>query len=633
MNFFQHQDNARRSTWRLVLLFVLAVASLVLLTNLLLVAALAGFGNLSVSSIESTLFVQVSIAVVGTIGLVMLFKWLQLRGGGRVVAEQMGGVPVTYASASLEQRRLLNVVEEMAIAAGLPVPPVYVLEEPGINAFAAGYSPNDAVIGITRGALQALDRDQLQGVIGHEFSHILHGDMRLNLRLIAVLAGILFIGQAGRVVLSGNRRRSLLGSRSRSKNSMPLVVVALGLLAIGYLGMLLGNLIRAAVSRQREFLADASAVQYTRNPEGIAGALKVIAGSSAGSLLYSSKTEENSHLFFGNALARKASSAFATHPPIEQRIRRITPNWDGQYLQPVDTAEHTAAAETAPAELSAAFHTPAATMSLAGDIQRSGELNQSLIEYSQQRIADIPEQLLAACQHPYYARALVFALLLHGNGGDNKDPEVHARQLALLEDGIRLRQRTEELLPAVKQLAAHQRLPLVELLVPALKQLSFRQYQSFTALQQQLIDADQTVDAFEWMLQRLLKDYLDGSYTKPGREGSPIRSLHQVDAECFDLLSLLAHLGHGSFYPAESAFYRGLAELNIGPACMVPEAQLTFARINLVLNRLKRLRPQLKQQLLLCCAVCIEADQTVTSTERELLRVVAVSLGCPVPVV
>ena len=626
MNFFQYQDSARRSTWRLVLLFVVAVISLVLLTNLVLLGALTSFGSLTIDSIDRTLFVQVSVAVVSTIGLVILFKWLQLRGGGRIVAEQMGGVLLGLDHTGLAERQLLNVMEEMAIAAGLPVPPVYLLEEQGINAFAAGYSGNDAVIGITRGALDALDRDQLQGVIGHEFSHILHGDTRLNLRLIAILAGILFIGQAGRVVLHSKRRGSMSGRR-RSSGGLPLVVVALGLLAIGYVGVgvMLGNLIRAAVSRQREFLADASAVQYTRNPQGIAGALQVIAGSASGSQLHSGKAEENSHLFFGNALAKKASSAFATHPPVEQRIRRILPNWDGKYLQPAKVSVVSSTASSLDAGVASLV---GAASSLAEHIDSAGSLNEGAVGRSQQCIVGLPKPLYAACQHPYYARALVFALLLA-----RAEKQFQLQQLDLLDDGIRLRQRIEELLPEVARLTPGQRLPLIELLSPALKQQSFRQYQGFKEQVQQLIEADGKLDRFEWMLQRLLLSYLDSSYANPGRRGRALVSLQQASTECFELLSLVALQGHGSYYPAESAFYHALTVLGIGPARMVPEAQLSHGLIDKALDKVQRLRPTPKQQLLLACAACIEWDNQVTVAERELLQVVAVSLDCPMPVV
>ncbi|MCV6605516.1 MAG: M48 family metallopeptidase [Porticoccaceae bacterium] len=617
MNFYQHQDKARRSTWKLVLLFALAVAGLVVLTNLL-VAAVLGY-NGSLTSVDKRLFVQISIAVVGTIAMVILFKWLQLRGGGKVVAEQMGGVQLGRDSSDRHERQLLNVVEEMAIAAGMPVPPVYLLDEPGINAFAAGYSASDAVIGVTRGALNALDRDQLQGVIGHEFSHILHGDIRINQRLIAVLAGIVFIGQAGRIIMRGSGRRSVV--RSKSKNGGGIVLLGLGLMVIGYLGVALGNLIRAAVSRQREFLADASAVQYTRNPEGIAGALQVIGGSSAKSYMRSNRAEQNSHLFFGSVLLRKASSAFATHPPLEQRIKRILPNWDGEFLEP-PPAVGPDSNESATAGFAAAGS--AAPAPLAEQVTRVGELNHSNLQQGRQLIAGLPDNLDRASRHPYYARALMLAMVV-----SKTDKALQEQQLDLLDDGIRLRQRVQSLLPAVENLKPEQRLPLVELAVPALKQQSFRQYQQFDRYLQDVVAADGELDRFEWMLQRLLKDTLESSYSLPGKQGGAIPNLHRVAAECFEIISLVAHQGHSGYYPAESAFYKAIDVLNIGPARIVREEELTLPRIDSALNRLQRLRPPLKERLLKACAICVEHDNKVTAAEREWLRVVAVGLGCP----
>ena len=284
-NFFAQQDLARRNTRILVVLFTLAVLLLLLLTNII---ALVSLGFIDPSFLSSSLDWQtlpwhlvgwVSIAVLAAVTIAVLFKWQQLRAGGKVVAESLGGIRLLPDSQDPLQRRLLNVVEEMALAANLPVPPVYLLPERGINAFAAGYSPADAVIGVTQGCLEQLSRDELQGVIAHEFSHIFHGDMRLNMRLVALLYGILVIGLIGEFLLRSSRASSMVRS-SRDKSPGGIMLVGLGLLIIGYTGTFFGNLIKAAVSRQREFLADASAVQFTRNPDGIAGALKKIGASS-----------------------------------------------------------------------------------------------------------------------------------------------------------------------------------------------------------------------------------------------------------------------------------------------------------------------------------------------------------------
>ena len=274
MDFFQHQDKARRNTKLLLALYAAAVISIIILTNLLVIIVL-GFSD-SASLMTSSqgydwdLFLMVSMLVILLIGLGSLYRIHSLSKGGSVVAEMLDGQLLIDPQGSLEKRRLLNVVEEMAIAAGTPVPPVYIIPDESINAFAAGYSPGDAIIGITEGALRNLSRDQLQGVIAHEFSHILNGDMRLNIRLMGVLYGILMLAVIGRIVLNGSRLR--YSSKRNSGGAM--LAVGLGLLILGYLGKFFGSLIKAAVSRQREYLADASAVQFTRYPRGISGALK-----------------------------------------------------------------------------------------------------------------------------------------------------------------------------------------------------------------------------------------------------------------------------------------------------------------------------------------------------------------------
>lgn len=337
-DFFDRQDVARRNTTRLVILFVLAVLAIMASVDLLLAATMGYLArDPRTGAIDWTLAADpqlLGLAVVGTLILVgggSLYKTAQLRGGGRIVAEQLGGRRLNPDSRVPAERQLLNVVEEMAIASGSPAPPVYLLDqEDGINAFAAGFTPADAVIGVTRGAAERLTRDELQGVIAHEFSHIFNGDMRLNIRLIGLLHGILIIGLLGYFILrmtafSGRGRRSKQGS-----SALPLLALGAGLMAVGFFGTFFGNLIKAAVSRQREFLADASAVQFTRQPEGLAGALKKIGGAATGSTIQSPNAPEASHMFFGRATSG-FSALFSTHPPLAARIRVIEPAWDGTF--------------------------------------------------------------------------------------------------------------------------------------------------------------------------------------------------------------------------------------------------------------------------------------------------------------
>lgn len=332
VNFFEHQQQAKRNTTLLVVLFTIAFCILIGLTALLTAAVVGG-----IELEQNDTFqihwqpVATTVAIVATgILLTMLFKWSQLRPGGHVVAEHLGGVRIHPDTQDPVERRVLNVVEEMAIAANMPVPSVYILpDEQGINAFAAGYETKDAVIGLTRGAIETFTREQLQAVVAHEFSHILNGDMRLNIRLIAALAGILVIAHCGRLLLHAG------GSRSRSsrdqQNLLPLL--GLALMVLGFTGVLFGNLIKAAVSRQREYLADAAAVQFTRNPEALGTALQQIGARQHGSKIAHKNADEAAHLFFGQALSSWFTLT-ATHPPLHKRIKRVMPHWDGRYPEP-----------------------------------------------------------------------------------------------------------------------------------------------------------------------------------------------------------------------------------------------------------------------------------------------------------
>lgn len=338
MNFFEHQDSARRKTSHLVMLFVLAVLLLIGLTQLLVMAVLVWINGVPGQEWQMALQYfswSMLLKIAGGIGAIVLlgslFKLTQLSSGGKVIAEALGGRLLNLNSGDADERKLLNVVQEMAIASGTPVPPVYLIEEPAINAFAAGYKPADAVIGVTRGCIQQLDRDELQGVIAHEFSHIFNGDMRLNVRLIGVLHGILVLGMIGFFILHSVSRTGYRSRSSKNNSALPFLALGAGLMAIGYVGTFFGNWIKAAVSRQREFLADSSAVQFTRNPQGISGALKKIGGLSEGSRIENPQAAEMSHLFFGQAVQPFFSRLMATHPSLSERISRIEPNWNGRF--------------------------------------------------------------------------------------------------------------------------------------------------------------------------------------------------------------------------------------------------------------------------------------------------------------
>ncbi|WP_114446914.1 M48 family metallopeptidase [Halomonas denitrificans] len=636
MDFFTAQDRARRMTGRLVILLVLAVAALIVAASLAVALAvtLLDVGSLAADplarALEPRLLGGVATVVILVVGLGSLVRHLQLRAGGSVVAAALGGRPLNLETRNEEERRLLNVVEEMAIASGMPVPEVFVLEDQAINAFAAGHDLDDAAIGVTRGALEALDRDQLQGVIAHEFSHILHGDMRLNLRLVALLHGVLVIGLAGRLLLhsSGGSHRT----RSR-RGGGHVAVLGLGaaLTVLGYAGTLCGNLIKAAVSRQREFLADASAVQYTRHPEGIGGALKVLAAHRLGSRLLAAHAQEFSHLFFGSGV-RSLSRLTATHPPLEARIRRLEPHWDGS-LPPapaIRPASPPAAAmprrgTAALTAGAAAGQTNAGTAvveeRLADAVVASvGRPSAGDIDRARRRLGEIDERLIEAAHEPSAARALVYGILM---GADPASREAQREALIgqaqpdVLVELASLEGPLSRLLPG-------QRLPLMELALPVLRRLSVVQSTRFQACLRRLMALESHPGALQWALHRIVLQGLAGE-----RRARRDRHLADLSGPLSLLLSTLARAGRQDELPTHDAVERLSAALGV-PLDVVPEpARATD--LDWAMARLVRLATSERAPLLAAMSCCVTHDGRIEPEEAELLCAVAWTLGCPLP--
>jgi Zn-dependent protease with chaperone function len=631
-DFFDRQDAARRNTTRLVVLFALAVLTIMVSIHLLLAVA---FGYLSYDERTGgpglSLLADPAIASLAFIGTLLvvgggsLFKVAQLRGGGRVIAEQLGGRLLNPDTTDPAERQLMNVVEEMAIASGTSTPPVYLLEhEEGINAFAAGFTPGEAVIGVTKGAARRLSRDELQGVIAHEFSHIHNGDMRLNIRLIGLLHGILIIGMLGYFILRMTAFSGRGARRSRDQgNPLPLLAIGAGLMAVGFFGTFFGNLIKAAVSRQREYLADAAAVQFTRQPDGIAGALKKIGGASAGSAIASPNAPEASHMFFGRATSG-LSAMFSTHPPLRERIRRLDPAWDGTFLE--------ATGETRPSRTSAA----PGLASLAGDdptagvsqaLDHVGQPSPAHIAYAARLLEGLPAAVTGAAHEPYGARALVYAMLL------DRDPAMRKKQLEHLsrEADPGVFEETLRLAPVVAQLETRARLPVAEIALPALRSLTADQYGRFKKNVGVLVEADASIDLFEWSLQRILLHDLEAhhGHARPPRVRHG--SVDSVREQAALLLSVLAHAGHRDDRASAAAFEQARHALELPQARMRGPREVDLKTLDSALTDLEEAAPKVKRRILEAAVVCITADRHVTATEAELLRAISASLGVPMP--
>ncbi|MFV0477853.1 MAG: M48 family metallopeptidase [Parahaliea sp.] len=645
MDFFRQQDIARRNTRLLIALFLAAVAVLIILTN----AAIAGYlwfsqdYNVYSGSREGFAgflryfswqrFGWTGLAITATVALVTLTHWLQFRTGGKVIAEAMGATRIVPQTRDRHERRCLNVVEEMALAANMPVPVVYVLnDERGINAFAAGLSPADAVLAVTRGALEHLKRDELQGVIGHEFSHILNGDMRLNIRLAAMLKGITFIGDMGLVLMHSSTRakRSASGDH-HAGGFVPLLGLAFWIL--GWFGGISAGFIKAAISRQKEYLADASAVQFTRNNTGIAQALKVIGAYVPGTLVHAARASEMSHIFFGQ-IRHRLWQVFATHPPLATRIRRLDPHWDGEYIK--RKIQHYQSSPSRPAAAEAGVGR--ATV-VAAAIAASAANTTRTIEYQTEKDLFGPEPAeleavtakrediaLSLIQHSHSelgAQALVLSLLV--------DPAsaLYQQQLTLIKQAKvqGLDDLVFTLAPGVAGLVSGQRLPLLEMCMPSLKSLSARQYQIFRQTLLQVAASDGHTSLFEWCLLQLLSHYLAPEFGCVRISRARHNHLEKMRFPLRLVLSIIACENSD----AVAAFAMATQELGMPELQILSQEHITMAAFDQAVQELADSYPLLKPRILKAMIIAAGADQTLNSSERELIYAVAAVMDCPLP--
>ena len=640
MDFFERQDKAQRKTKLLVFYFIAAICLLVLAAYGAVFAifgrkeVLDAFGEASFTLWQPDLFLWSALGTLTVISIGSAFKINELSQGGSAVAQMLDGRLINSNTIEADERKLLNVVEEMAIASGIPVPQVFLLEnEAGINAFAAGHSTGDAAIGVTRGGMKLLSRDQLQGVVGHEFSHILNGDMRLNLRLMGLIFGILCLTVVGRVLL-----------QTRGKKN-PLPLLGLALIVIGFIGVFFGRLIQAAVSRQREFLADAASVQFTRNPEGLAGALKKIGGLASGSKLEAPHAQEASHMFFANGLRSSVAGLMATHPPLEERIRALDPAFDGKFPEvapePAEPPPPRPPVRSQPPPLPpplpgfpqsgaagpGIIGTVIAAQALLPDV---GHPTTRHLQYAADLQRSLPPALESATRDPLGASALIYALLL------SNEPSVRDKQLADLaaETSDPIVDETLTLWPETQNVNVQAKIPLVDLALPALRQLSSAQFHEFRAAVRALVESDHQIDLFEYMLQKIVLRHLEPNFLPAPKAVTQFYDLRPMVADCGVLLSAMAYAGQEDPAQAEAAFARGaqpLSRIAKSEIPFLPKVDCDLPRLDAALARLALAVPQIKKNVLNACAETVAADGLIQFPEAELLRAVADSLDCPIP--
>jgi Zn-dependent protease with chaperone function/uncharacterized tellurite resistance protein B-like protein len=636
MDFFEQQHRARRHTWLMALMFLLAVAGIVVSINVV-----GGYIYLyatdrpllpvahALGAVPRPAYVVTTLVVLGVVAWGTLTRMYDLSGGGASLALMVGARRIKRDSQSPPDRKLLNIVEEMAIASGIAVPQVYVMDgEPAINAFAAGYSPNEAAVIVTQGTLENLSRDELQGVVAHEFSHILNGDMRLNVRLLGVIAGIVLIGSIGGFIMRIGRG----GSGTRGDIRVWLVGLVLWLL--GSVGVVAGRLIKSAISRQREFLADASAVQFTRNPEGIGGALYKI--GQIGSAVGERHAEEISHMCISVPVSDFLDfDWFSTHPPLEERIEHVMGAGGARLLQEREKREP--APRAAPAAMAPGGAVlPEAMLAAAGGIAAAaqhelrttreaviasvGRPSQGHVEYARRILEELPAELRSAAGNAEGGLALLAAMLL-GEG------EVRARQLDTIraQAGDAVAARADSFAGLMRPLGPRARMPLFDLALPSLKRMDQGARDGLRRMLKELAEADHKVTVGEFVLLTLCERHLGA----PPKGAPPVkyRSVDAVAGEAGLLMSLLAHAG-GAGMPAFNAGMKALG-LPGGVLCAPPE--LSIAAVESALYELKLLAPLKKPILIKACLEVVMADGRLTVAEGELMRAICAALDTPLP--
>ncbi|GAB3728847.1 M48 family metallopeptidase [Silanimonas algicola] len=626
MNLFERQEAVRRRSRKLFLLFGLAVLAIVAAVNVVVWASLAFLGAASVTATGS-IIAMTTVATLLLIGGASLYRTMTLRKGGGAVAMALGGTPVPVDTHDPGLRRLLNVVEEMAIASGSALPQVFVLEdEPRINAFAAGFGGPDAAIAVTRGALDRLNRQELQGVVAHEIGHILNADIRLNLRLVGLLFGITMLGVVGRFLVSTR-------NRGGNREAGGLIPVGIALMALGATGLWFARLIKAGISRQREYLADASALQYTRDPDGLVGAFLKIAGVPGQGRMVAPEAEEISHMLFEDGVG--FSGWMATHPPLLDRIRAIRPGFkperfneavSRQQLAPpsgIDEDHAKAVAETPslPPEATAMRVSPAA---VAGSL---GEWRPDDVQRAKAVIAAIPGVLDRAARDRDEAMPLLFGLLFSAEAAVQQKQrfELKARM------GDRMTGQSADYAERVHGLHAALRLPLAMFALATLKRRSKADVAAIADVCTALSHADGRITLLEYGLAQVLHAELQAAADPARRWRQPRVKLADVESDVVQLLAVLAHAGHAQPAEAQRAFMAGMAHvLPQSSARYVPPAH-GVAVLDEAWPRLDALLPKAKLMLVEALVATAAHDGRMTIAEAELLRIVCAILHAPLP--
>lgn len=629
MDFFAQQEKARQYTKVLLLYFLIAIVFIVVAVNVVIYyffIALESYPYTPQDWFSDGVVYYITAATCLLILSGSVYRWLKLKSGGHAVAAMVGAKRIDLHTSDTQQRQFINVVEEMSIASGVPVPGLYIMQdEAGINAFVAGYLPTEAVMVVTCGAIENFSREEMQGVVAHEYSHILNGDMQINIRLMAMLAGILMISSLGKILISGRRR-----SYNSRNSGGGMLALGFLLILVGSLGVFMGRMIKAAVSRQREFLADAASVQFTRNPSGIASALNTINEVSAGSKIKSSYAEDMSHMCFAQAFNAMMSNWLATHPPLTERIKRIDPSFVARIKARkfTKTIRSSGGASVAVngvvAFASGAEPEPVSAREFS---ETAGKVDQSHIQFAQEIHQSFSDELMLAVHSADSAKLIVLTMILlkmnlH-DGLKYLEPYLNSNDKAVIL----------KFCSELNGLENFQRLPLFELLLPTLKQMDDVDKVEHLILCEKLIKSDKRYTLFEFTLLSMLKAHLSATSAKSVK--TRFFSFKPLQKELQLLFSVMVYSGESNHKNRSKIYQQTMQQFLAGNKQtgegLLALKEISPAKISAALKSLAQMSPLLKKSVIEASADIAMHDGSLKYTEAEFLRVIADLLACPLP--
>lgn len=627
MNFFAAQQKAKSSTTYLIFAFIIGLLALLCVIDLFVVFVLATFvePHNGTFSLYVTHYMQngtlpaISAVIVAIVGIGALYQNMKLSHGGKAVAEDLGARALSKQSANIHEKTLLNIVEEMSLASGVPAPDVYTLDDESINAFVAGHDINDTIVCVTKGSMEKLNRQELQGVIAHEFSHVFNGDMRLSMKISSVVFGMLSLGTVGYWMFRLSSQTSSSSRNEKDNGKALFLVLGIGLYILGYIGVFVGNIIKANISRQREYLADATAVKYTRDTSGIANALKKI--GSVGGLISSENAKSYSHFYFAEGVSNFFGNIFATHPPLDKRIWRIEPDWDGVYPE-LQKAEIKSKEEAKQSKKDKMYKTILSSVVLER-LESSGTLNEKDISNATTKLEQIPKSILLMSEDGLGAMGLVLALLakdLHEVPQSvvkefaSKNPKLFREVLKSLDELIELKKSDY--------------LTVLLLCIPSLKLLSLNQYKSFRQTLQEWIWANQKIVFFEWIVKRIIISQLDVFFNIPQTKNS--KSLSKKDELSFFVSFLALHESEDEIL-AKNLFEKALSHEKLNGYSYISQDKLDYIEFGRCLDALALHDAGVKKSALKMAIYVLSDDNEISTQNTQMLHALSLGLKVPLP--